>query len=395
MRFFLVFTLCLFCFKWVVSQETIEVEQGSVPEVARFLAEPGELFREDVALVESVLDLVEAYTFDSIVEKKRQHLSGFIGRVARLGARYWERLDDHKRKYVGTMSRSYKIYDGYADEVDMNIFLIPHLKPYVNMVQKGFDKAFERGRKEKHYRYDNPEFPCPEELKWKDLGYLTVECEGTPPGAYRTDLDSLFIPTGEGKHPLGAHPNFGVKHPSVGMYGTWCMDCNHNCRPEIHPFEWLWWLDFAPEEGESPTQKSWMVGLLRDGSGRFEDWSPGPLNGVLAVPVVVPEQAQKITIAVESLVAGPFQKGLRTLQPQKTSSSTDQHMERIELSFSQGRTLSLEIDLDKSMPNLHCKTMNWRHDPEKGLLMGYFQIDVSVMDLYTCRIVVDYEGYNE
>lgn len=379
-----------------VGQTTILVPEGNnVPEVARFLVEPDELMKRDVQLVEEVLDLVDAWTTDSTLGVSRQHLSGIYGFVGKIFARYWEKLDSQKRKYIGTSSRDFKIYDGLAKEVDMNIFLMPHLPKYVEMVRKGFDTAFERGRSEKHYRYDDPPYPKPEALKFKEQGYLTVECEGTPSEAQRKELAAKFIPTAEGKYHLGEQGNFGVEYPSVGLYGAWVMDCNHNCRPEIHPIDWMWWMDFSEDRPGGPNAKSWMLGLVRDASNRFEEWSPGPIAGHISFPVAFPDNAETATVSLEHLVFDTFVPEAAAERFQKTENSlqgTDGiHLFQLKGEFQKDITLQIKLAGGADPNGLQVWTDNWQHDAEKGLVYGRLQIVTAVEFLYTARLTVDFE----
>lgn len=392
----LILGLLLAPFYLALGQTVIEVpDGGDVPEVARFLVEPDELLEKDVRLVEEILDQVDAWTTDSIVPVPRQHLSGIYGVVGRMFARYWERLDLRKRKYIGTSSRPFKIYDGFAKEVDMNIFLMPHLPKYVQMVRGGFDQAFERGRSEKHYRYDNPPFPTPQDLKFKDLGYLTVECEGTPHEDYRKELAEKFIPTEEGKHHLEEHGNFGVEHPSVGLYGAWAMDCNHNCRPEIHPMDWMWWLDFSEDRPGGPNAKSWVFGLIRDASKRFKDWTPGPISGHISIPLAISDKATTASIRLDHLVFDRFQADTLAKElnsPQEALPGSDGvHIYQLVGAFPNDISLQVKLEGGATADGLKCWMGNWSHDTEKGLLYGSLHLVTSVDFLYTGRLTVDFE----
>ena len=378
------------------AQTVIQVPEGNgAPEVARFLVEPDKMMKGDVQLVEQVLDLVDAWTTDSTVVESRQHLSGIYGFVGKIFARYWEKLDDKKRKYIGTSSRYFKIYDGLAKEVDMNIFLMPHLPHYVEMVRAGFDQAFERGRSEKPYRYDNPPYPTPEALKFKGLGYLTVECEATPHADYREAMAEAFIPTAEGAYQLSEHGNFGVKYPSVGLYGPWVMDCNHNCRPEIHPMDWMWWLDFSEDRPGGPNAKSWMLGLIRDASQRFEDWSPGPISGYISFPVAIPDHSSTATILLDHLVFDKFvPEATAERFPGLSATLTGAdgaHVFQLQGDFPNDIALQVKLSGGADPNGLKVWTGNWQHDAEKGLIYGSLQIVTSVEYLYTARLTVDFE----
>jgi hypothetical protein len=261
--------------------------------------------KDNIVRTEQAIDLVQAWVADSIAEKDKQRLKGLGGWIAqRTAARFWLKYDERKKKYVGTISRPYHIYDGMADEVDINIFIMPHLPEYIQMVRKGFDLARERPRGDKAFRFDAPEnYPLPAELKVDDLGYITIECEVTPPQKFAQDLEKQLFPVKDGDYSLDTIPGFGTKHTSFGMTGVWCMDCNHNCRPEIHPIEWLWWLDLSESR---PATRTWQVALMVDGSNRFDDWSPSPISGEIAIPFVVNSSTRYLDINLQHIVSDPI-----------------------------------------------------------------------------------------
>lgn len=368
-------------------------ENGTVPEIARFLTAPDEVMAKDQVVIESVLDLVEVWTVDSTIAKEKQHLTGIYGIVGRMLARYWQKLDSKKRKYIGSCSRPYKVYDGFAKEVDMNIFLMPHLDPYIDMVLEAYDAAFAVGRNEGGYRIDNPEYPSPERLKYKDQGYFSIECEGTPALGYREELAEVFIPTSEGSYELGEKPNFGVENPSFGLYGPWVMDCNHNCRPELHPMEWMWWLDLSQDHPGGENAKSWMVGLMVDDSHRFDDWTLSPITGEITLPVVFPSNAERVTVSIEHLVVDTlFEAGLLEKIVVPAASLKGQEMEtQFRLGGTDGTLCSLSFSGELPGGGFRCWWGDLMTDQEKGLTFGELKIAVSAAKLYTGRITVDFE----
>lgn len=363
----------------------------TAPEILRFLNSPDEVMKDDQAIVESVLDQVEAWTVDSIITVNRQHLSGIYGVIGRMMARYWQKLDSTKRKYIGSSSRSFKVYEGFAKEVDMNIFLMPHLDQYVDMALGGFETAFEKGRKETPYRYDNPSYPSPEKLKFKDLGYLTVECELTPARDYHEALAEEFIPTVKGKHDLNEQGNFGVKYPSFGLYGPWVMDCNHNCRPEIHPIEWMWWLDMSEDRPGGENAKSWMIGLLSDDSKRFKDWAPTPITGQISIPIAFPSNSRKVSVDLQHLVIDTLYADILeeqiTIPEDALEGKQAEHLFQIP----NGPAITLRLQGDLPGDGFRCWWGELYTDREKGMTFGALKIAVSAKKLYTGRITVDFE----
>jgi|GEM_PF-4623024 len=377
----------------VQGQTLVPATDGQgVPEIARFLVAPDEIMAKDQVVIESVLDLVDAWTVDSVITKERQHLTGIYGVMGRMLARYWQKMDAKKRKYVGSCSRPFKVYDGFAKEVDMNIFLMPHLDPYVDMVVDGFAQAAAVGRSEGGYRIDNPEFPSPEKLKYKDRGYMTIECEGTPAADYREALAEVFIPTAKGSYELGEIPNFGVKYPSFGLYGPWAMDCNHNCRPEIHPIEWMWWLDLSDDRPGGENAKSWMLGLMMDDSRRFDDWTPSPITGTITIPIVFPSHASFAKVSLEHLVIDTLLEAelLAKIDIPENSLKGHESETRFVLGEAGSTPCTLSFSGDLKGQGFRCWWGDVYTDQEKGLTFGELKIAVSAEKLYTGRLTVDF-----
>lgn len=254
----------------------------------------------DVVKREQILDLVRACTYDSVLGKGTQrHVVFPLGIMMNAVGMKWRAMDAVKQKYVGTHSRRFKMFYGIGKEKDYNFFLTPHIQPYVQMMAHAFDTAQTWRKSDKGYRLDSARWPCPPELQYKGE-CLSVECEGTPHPDYMQALDSLLLPTDKDKHGFD-HPNFHGEFPSIGLYGAFCLDCNHNCRPEIHPIDWMWWLDIDSARAEVPATRTWFVGLLRDCSNRFDDWSASPLSGTLSIPFLV-KAGRRVHISVDHLL---------------------------------------------------------------------------------------------
>lgn len=264
--------------------------------------------------MESVLDLVQPWLLDSILEKKSQrHVSFWGWFLDKCLGLNWKYIDAGKQKYVGSSSRTMQVFDGVAREVDINLFIMPHLEPYVREVKEIYEYTLDHNKgNSKQFRIDNPPYPSPDALRFGDAGYFTIECEVTPGEEIRGEFDKKVMPLQAGANHLKDHPNFGVEFPSFGMMGTSCLDCNHNCRPEIHPIEWLWWLDMHPE---NPGGWEWIVTLLHDDTRRFEDWSAAPVEGQIGIPFRIPSGAESFELTIEVLIA----HGMEELQAELPS----------------------------------------------------------------------------
>jgi hypothetical protein len=362
------------------------------------LAAPNTVIQGDVVRTEQVLDLVHAYVADSVIEKRKEEFRGFGGWMFHyMLGRYWEAYTMTKQRYVGSSTQDYVVFDGLGDELDVNIFIMPHLERYINMVRTGFDIANKKWRSEKPFRLHQPDsFPLPPELKYKELGYITVECEVTPPMKFREQTNRYVFPmieqakgTGHGQWGYDTLPNFGVKHPSFGMTGTWCMDCNHNCRPEIHPIEWLWWLDFA-HKGGSDHGKSWMLTMMRDGSDRFDNWAQSPMAGEIAVPFVFPSQAKGLDFKLDILFGDPVEDGRGLPMPAKTYAAGNEPLTTV-LALNEG-TINANIAVEAKSPD--AVTRYWISPPQKvpheDLWVGYFHLSTTVANMFSARLTFDY-----
>ncbi len=354
------------------------------------LAQHDSLLRNDIIGSELVLDLVEPMVADSIVDARRQHLKGFGGWfIHHTWARYWEYYTDHKQKYVATNCRDYHIFNGPGDEIDINIFLMPHLPRYVARVKDGFERALDRDRSLKGFRFDKPSgYPLPEELRYQDFGCIVTECEVTPPHEFSDRLEHAFLPVRDGVYALDTLKFFGCKHPSMGMTGVWCMDCNHNCRPEIHPIEWLWWLDLSKERPGTPIAKSWMVALIVDDSHRFKDWSAGPLSGEIAIPFVVPTACTTIIADLQKIAGDPIAND--TLPPGEFYQSADTSFV-IPYLPGTGEYPKLDILVRTSGEWPQTGTRYWFSDIstcDTGW-KGYLHIATTVQNLLAMRVTID------
>lgn len=349
---------------------------------------------------EQAIDLVRAVVADSVVDRRKQRHKGFGGWMGqRTIGLYWEHFDARKRTYVGSSSRPFHIFDGIADEVDINIFIMPHLPRYMEMAKKGYDLADERPRGERAFRVQTPdqyqspeEFPLPEELK-VEQGYITIECEVTPQQEFAEELKQKMMPSEEGDYSLDTVPNFGTKHPSFGMTGVWCMDCNHNCRPEIHPMEWLWWLDLSKERPGSEAAKSWMVSLMCDGSNRFHDWSPSPLGGEIALPFILPKSASILKVNIDWLLGDPvpaadsvWENGPRNAQQLQTAEL------EMPLDFAGTKAKAqIKTSAPEALPNVrYWITPAPEASSDANELRGYLHMSVMVKSLGGFRVTFDH-----
>lgn len=385
--------LCLLLLFGILGPMTLVAQQNAW----ELLLKPDADLRKDVIQTEQVIDLVQARVADSLAEKNKQRLKGIGGWIAqRTWRRFWLKFTDAKQRYVGTSSRDYHVFNGPGDEVDINIFIMPHLPQYIRMVRSGFDEARKRPRGDKGFRFDSiPDFPLPPELKVDDYGYITVECEVTPPQDFADVIAEMLVPTHEGVYIVDSLPNFGTPHPSFGMTGVWCMDCNHNCRPEIHPIEWLWWLDMSSERPGSENAKSWLVSLMVDGSNRFNDWTPSPIMGEIALPFAIDEYVRTLDVSMTHVASDPSTEEVPSLPVPTSAYQSGDTTFRIPLPLDAKDTNPIRADFHVEGNWPTAGTRYWISDFRKikGGFGGYLHVATQVKSLMAMRITFDYQSH--
>jgi hypothetical protein len=378
--------LLLTCFSSLLAQPVLPVsEVGQLPPSSSWLTGPPSQIKGKQAAMEAVLDLAQPSLRDSIIEKKQQRhviaVGLFMQKVLGL---YWEILQPGKQKYIGSSSREMQFFDGVAKEMDINLFIMPHLPKYIGLVHNVYKTTLVRNQgNSNQFRIDNPPYPSPEELRFENEGYFTVECEVTPPEEFRKEFEEKVMPLEPGLNELAGHPNFGEKYPSFGMMGALCLDCNHNCRPEIHPIEWLWWLDLAAEGSGKPEDWQWLLSLLHDGTERFEDWSASPIEGQISIPFRVAKGVSNYEITLEALVVGgsiPIQSQVPVLaQPLKEGRQQ----------FLLG-TGGPQLTVLTKAPN-GSEQLNWwieglQRERQSGDIFGYIRIAAAAREMFSARV---------
>lgn len=268
----------------------------------QMIAHPDKMANSDLVQKEKLLDMVKAVSYDSVLTRQTQrHRIPGGGLLHWLFGMRWESLHLRKEKFIGTSAHEVSIFNGPFMEYDVNYFLIPHLPKYVNLQLRALDTMQQAlgGKLKRALNYETP-FENPPALKDPDGGHLAVEIECTPKKKYRKQLTEKFYPARKG-HRMADHPNFGSKHVAMGFYGPVCLDCTHGCRPEIHPYEWIWWV--PPVDSDS-AGFSWMAGYFKDNTARFKHWTTTPRAGIISLPFAFDASGADATIQIEHLVVG-------------------------------------------------------------------------------------------
>jgi hypothetical protein len=303
-------------------------------------------------------------------------------------------MDMTKQKLVGTVQRFGHSSTIDFTEYDVNFHLEFHLPRYFDMVCRSYDKQRKIHKQDinptHRTNYKGEPFMRSDSVRNTVLYHL--ETELTPPHAFIAPLHYLFYPTLPRMGGLKEHPNFETKLPSMGFYGANCLDCNHNCHPEIHPYEWIWWLKAKDED--TSKRRTWMIGLLKDGSNRFKKWSMNPKTGTIKIPFVMKmtDSSKVQRILIDHLVFNKFEnEAFKSLQVPDGSFGTGKLMEPVNFVAEDSTVLKAEVTFNQILKTDALKYWftDLNFDKSDRLLSGFFYFAVSARDLYTTRITFE------
>lgn len=364
-----------------------QAPEGSIP-VYNLIAHPSKLSTAGIVEKEQLLDLVGAMSYDSVLtwQTERHRILGG-GLLRWLFGMRWESLHLKKEKFIGTSAHEVSIFNGPFMEYDVNYFLIPHLPKYINLQLQALDTMQQAlgGKLKRALNYETP-FENPDELKDPDGGHLAVEIECTPRKKYRKQLTEKFYPARKGQR-MAEHPNFGSKYVTMGFYGPACLDCTHGCRPEIHPYEWIWWV---PPDVSDSAGFSWMVGYFKDNTARFKHWTTDPRAGVISLPFAFDASGANATIEIEHLVTGTMQPAaidsflVLPAKAQKLPSSA------ATVVFEHSSAGSKAISIRQKGEAVNEGIRYWLDGPwldsKNNLIYGRLHLAVGVSDVYAARV---------
>ncbi len=392
---FRLFALLLFCLVICgfysihpIVPRTISVAVQRVPFVDSsflLLGQDNITIRRDSILNELIVDLVMVKEADSILQKRTQrHRSGFGWLLAPFGIK-WKAISMHRRKFVGTAKRDIGNPDKPEyTEYDINIDLMAHTPKHMALVWEGNKRQKEINKHKLKGR--DPNQPPFIEPTLQTSNQYRIHCELTPPQNYLNQLTELFYPV-SGHKGFAGHHNFGEPKPTIGVYGAFVSDCNHNCHAEIHPYEWIWWLDVNPAKDSLANEKRWLVGLQRESSNRFRRWSKRPRVGMVSVPFLFSVNDAKPTIAIEHLLHSNFvENGLKTL-PEVPADAMDANFTEMEVKLT-GLDKSLTVTTNKPLETDAVRLWLSSITTDGKWVYGYVNIAASVTDLYTARVTV-------
>jgi hypothetical protein len=340
---------------------------------------------------EMILDLVNVSVKDSVIYKKRQHHRLFlVGWTISAFAGYnWRPVEFTKQKFVGTVERSSRSNSAQFTEHDVNFDLYFFQRKYLWKVFKGYDKQreikrqdFRRGKHLKDYTVS----PFIRDTNNIDRMQYRLHAELTPPDEYRRQLNELFYPVFHDRN-LATHPNFKDSRPGMGFYGVYCSDCNHSCHNELHPYEWIWWLNTSDSLS---SEKNWVIGLFKESSNRFPDWSKGPKQGRIEIPFSIKKDGNA-TITIHPLAFGKLiENGAFEMIPSGVSASSLNSENRF-LSVL-GTQNKFGINVKVLSPLLNNGVQYWfdrvNEDTENGYVNGYINFSIAAEKLFTFKMTV-------
>jgi hypothetical protein len=385
-----IFTLCILFYSLCsFAQFKINVKNTNINNDYLYLLKSKEDIRNDSIINEKIIDLVEAHTLDSIITKKYQHHRLFLigWAIHKLGY-HWISVDYRRHKVVGTMKREFSMSGKeHYTEYDVNLDLIPHLQKYIDLDWNAYQYTKKLHRRISKDELQKPLFIPPTN---ETIHQYRIHCENTPDRASRLALNTLFYPTIRPTNNYN-HPNIGERLPTMGVYGPLCLDCNHHCGVEIHPYEWLWWMNLNPETQNKTNETQWLFEFTKDGSNRFTEWSTSPRVGSISFPFAFPADKDSFIIDIHPLVFKEFDEDAfrkMTWIPNHAKSMNFTYQDyKIE-----NTTKKIIVTNDKFIPQDAWKYWidDLTYDATNKVYTGNIHFAGAVKDLFTCSLIMRY-----
>ena len=379
----------ILAYGFIAAQPLLKTTYNSTDSGYKLLLNEHEAIQQNHVLNEKIIDLVDIYTIDSTYKRKTEvHRSYFFPIIRLFGVR-WKTIKYTREKFVGTVSgASIPRKDAeHFTEYDVNFNLVPHLPGYLKLSHEAYlaqQKMF-KSRKKTKGKEDKAPYILPSVEA--DTNNYQIHCECTPNSDSRTTLNNEFYPT-IAPMSLEKHPNFGERHPTIGLYGPYILDCNHRCHPEIHPYEWYWWYDVNPQKQHSKNKRSWFIGFFRDVSNRFKHWSSSPRVGELSVPFIFPLDVEAKTISVEHIEYDNFDEAA-ILKLDVTEPTYGFFAESISFKVD-GYQLTVNTNILIQNKGIRFYLSDVNIDNKNGYLTGKFNLAMAVTDIWTGKISFEY-----
>ncbi len=291
---------------------------------------------------------------------------------------YWIPVNGKKMSVCGRYYR-FSIYDGesgvltggndsHDDEYDWNITLVPHA-PFNYIIENVY--AISKTTND----WQTGTFD--------GKTYTAIQAEITPD-------ESLY------NNPW--FPNIGheqsttnVVSPTIGVYGPWVMDNNHNKRPEIHPCEIIWWRKKLGQ------QEEYYIFGIQDDSNRFDEpgdfvfdhnfglqwkpWAKPPMTAQFKIPFEYNGQfSDHLVVNIEELrsrhvVTANFSEGADSDDGNSHQLSLKQFGIKGE-AVAANKPSGIMVQVNENIPNpadLGIKFVDL-HKKADGTIIGYIQI---------------------
>ena len=393
MRKFCLFLFLIFSYSSYAGSDPIRAEVvHTVPQSFLNLRITNDSISANDILNEQIVDMINVNERDPKVPTRYQtHQSVFFNWFVHLIGYYWRAVDKKRYKFVGTNKNGLSM-PGDKDQLtehDINFNIIPHLDRYMNFAYRGRMEQTRRRqfKRAKHADLSQPPY-IPPTLSTAQV--YDLHCELTPPRSMRDSVNAYFYPCQHGFN-LDKHPNFCDMKPTVGLYGVFVLDCNHACHPEIHPYEWLWWLKLTEaEKAKGNINKSWFLGFFKESSNRFIMWSRSPRVGTISVPFIYRTSETKSYLKLSKVVDGKFRAhGIKMMKGLPALTSTFGFTDTIiNIDLNNGKDFPLRL---RTEGVANTKALRWwlsdlHTDDANEWVWGYLNIVVSVKDGYTAKL---------
>jgi len=349
-----------------------------------YLKEPSYQIANNDKKNELILDLVKATVVDSVVRRKRQHHKlGPLGSIISIFGYNWRAFSMHKEKIVGTLVRHRRSSKIQFTEYDIIFDLNFHLPAYQQRILEMYDQQVEYDRQDhrKDHKTDYTKAPYLYNMDSVNYEAYFLHCELTPEHAYLDSLNESFFPTRRKAGGVQDHVNFMTRHPTIGFYGLLCHDCNHNCKPEMHPYEWMWWLKCTPSD--STAKREWHIGFFHEGSNRQKKWSDNPKTGSISIPFAF-HKSDSMIIEIDNTISGTYKELANEREAQFRGSNKSRSI------LVKGTGIQKEIELKFLNPQRTKGISYWisdlNYDHDASILSGYFSFEMSVEDISISRI---------
>jgi hypothetical protein len=372
------------------SQKFEIVSYQKTPESFLHLLKNNDEISKNDTLNELLVDMVQPTLADSMIYRKKQHHKlgpiGFL--ISTFGNFNWRAFSMKKEKFVGTVVRTSRSGEEQYTEYDVNFDLNFHLHKYLHRVFEMYDRQGKIKRQDftSKRKIDFKASPFVRDTNNIDIRSYRLHCELTPQREYRAIMNYFFLPTLPGAGGLKQHVNLENDLTTMGFYGLLCLDCNHSCHPEMHPYEWIWWL--KANDGDNSTQKEWHIGLFHEGSNRMKKWSKNPKNGTIKIPFAF-KSNQAASIEIQHGAVNEFVSDAKLMAPENVFKSQAKQMNLVLKGRDFSKIIALKFVNPINTQGLSYWFSDLNYDADNGIISGYFNYAICVKDLYSCKIVFD------